>query len=554
VRRHWALAALLACVAPLLFAFARQPGLASLSDDSASYLALAQRFAADGTPAAAWAAYAGHFPPLFPLVLALAGAADDFERAHLVVAGFAAAAPIVIYAFVLALHRRRDAALAMAFIFVVLPTAWISAKGILSEPLYLVVSLAALTFHRARLAEGNGRRGEWIAFGLLLALALLTRLAAVALLAAFALQAGLRMAAARRTSWQPLALAAIPMVALAGLWMALRPAVEGDPYQRATESIVSLWLAQPAAMASVAASNLFDGWVASFTADPDVSATMRWFAAAIGIAGIAGSARAALRNRADGWYVLGSLAMLFLWLFNADNLRRLLYPLVPLLLLHAGEAVVAVSRRLGARPEVATRWAPAVAIAVTLLLAQPAVTLIYQKARDDTPVLEGFHTTYADVTEYYTTLNTERARALAAKHAAVLSGLEALQSATTPGKRVMWMRPEYVALLGRREAVPFLYGWDAQRLAQEARAARVDYFIVAGLSKLDLAGAANDSPAAPRPAAAYAHPVLALANPVIGGDEFVLLEIERAALDAYLDAVRGDQSRTAPNTNTRRAK
>ena len=55
MRRHWAAAALLAFVGPLLLAFGWQEGLASLGDDSASYLAQAQalvRFAAvaaDGT-------------------------------------------------------------------------------------------------------------------------------------------------------------------------------------------------------------------------------------------------------------------------------------------------------------------------------------------------------------------------------------------------------------------------------------------------------------------------------------------------------------------------
>ena len=76
-------------------AFVRQPTLATFADDSVSYLVMAQVFspyqAASQVVAAAFASEA-IYPPLFPAVLALAGAAHDIAWAHVLTALVLAAA------------------------------------------------------------------------------------------------------------------------------------------------------------------------------------------------------------------------------------------------------------------------------------------------------------------------------------------------------------------------------------------------------------------------------------------------------------------------------
>jgi hypothetical protein len=93
-----------------------------------------------------------------------------------------------------------------------------------------------------------------------------------------------------------------------------------------------------------------------------------------------------------------------------------------------------------------------------------------------------------------------------------------------------------VALLGAREGVPWYYAWDARRMAREVRDARVDYLVVARLYKTDLDGQSGDPFATLRGIEAYSHPVLVLPNAVVGGDEFVLLAVDRAALATWLQA------------------
>jgi hypothetical protein len=285
-------------------------------------------------------------------------------------------------------------------------------------------------------------------------------------------------------------------------------------------------------MGDVSLRSLADGWIASFTADAAVGPAAAGAVLALALAALAGLVRRLAANRLDAWYAAVSLAVVFGWVFSEDNTRRLLYPLLPLLLLYAGETVAWACGRAG-RAALATR-AVAVAAAVPAIACLPAMAILAQKALDREPVVAGHAPRLADITEYYTTLNVARGRALAAKHAVVLAGFEALRRGTPPESRVMWMRPEYPALLAAREGVAWYYDWDPARLARAVRDERVDYIVVAQLFKTDLAGRSGDPSAPLRDVSAYARPVLSLANPVSGSTEFVLMQVDREALGRAL--------------------
>jgi hypothetical protein len=515
--------------APLFIAFAWQPTIATVSDDSVSYLAMARWFAGSADAfLAPWLAWHSHFPPFFPMVLAATGGSGDFLVAHVVVAAFAAASVFLLARYA-AIRLESDwGGFWVAAAFLVLPTAWISVKGILSESLYLALSLAALLAHEKWLSREAPRVRAYLLFGVLLALAYSTRAVGVTLIGAWLAHEGVKALPTRRiprAAW----VALVPTLLCASAWALARPG--GHVYASTIRSVARTWLADPLLSARVTSEMLCGGWVASFVAEGDVSAAVRMVILGAGAVALAGSVRAAMRNRIDGWYVLLSALLLFLWVFGVDNMRRLLYPVVPIALLHAAELVVAVARRMRiAKP----RLAVAAVCAVPLALCLPATALVAEKARDRVPLVDDMRYRASDITDYYRVINRAEARALAAKHAATLAGLEALRTATPEGARVMWMRPEYVALLGGREAVPYYYEWDARTLASRIREGRVDYLVVAGISKSDLAIRAGEAVTALRNAQPYSRPVYALGNPFTGQDEFLLLRIDPAALDAYL--------------------
>ncbi len=482
---------------------------------------------------APWLAWHSHFPPFFPMVLAATGGSGDFLVAHVVVAAFAAASVFVLARYA-ALRLQSDwGGFWVAAAFLLLPTAWVSVKGILSESLYLALSLAALVAHEKWLSREKPRARAYLLFGVLLALAYSTRAVGVTLIGAWLTHEGVKAFSTRRiprAAWLGLA----PTLLAAAAWALARPG--GHVYASTIRQVVRSWLADPMLSARVTSETLSGGWVASFVAEGDVSVVVRMVILGVGAVALAGSVRLAMRNRIDGWYVLLSLLLLFIWGFGVDNTRRLLYPVVPIALLHATELVAAGARRMRiAKP----RLAVAAVCAVPLALFLPATALVGEKALDGVLLVDDTRYRASDITDYYRVINRAEARALAASHAATLAGLEALRTATPEGARVMWMRPEYVALLGGREAVPYYYEWDARTLARKIREGGVDYLVIAGISKSDLAIRLGETYTALRNAQPYSRPVYALANPFTGQDEFILLLIDRGALDAYLAAAPG---------------
>jgi hypothetical protein len=524
-------------VAPLMLFFAWHDGIASIGDDSVSYLILAQYFTGHAAPfVREWVGYQAHFGPLFPLVLAAAGGASSVLAAHLVVAAFAIAALVLLYRHALLQLGSPRPALAIVAFFLLTPTAWIGLVGILSEPQYLFFTLAALLFHEARLHPARAGAREWLAFGVLLAAAWLTRAAGVALLAATVAHVLVRLFTDRQTPRGRFLLAFVPPLLLGALWMGVRPTPEGANYARVLDTALAILQHDPARFFGLSARYLSSGWVASFSAESDVHRAAQGVFLALGALGVAGAVRRALHNHLDGWYVLASLAMLAVWLFPEDTMRRLLYPLVPLLLVHAaGFTRFLAGRMRSKRP---ARLLLAAALLPPALLCLPALALVFSKALERAPVVAGFPYSFAGITEYYTTIRVHGARSIAARHAAVLTGLQALQTDTPVGARVMWMRPDYVALLGHRQGVPWHYGRGLRGLAEALRRSNADYVIVATLYKSDMDGEQTE-PFDGLPALApFAQPVSVVRNAVLGGNDFALLQVDHGALDAYLRAAR----------------
>jgi hypothetical protein len=525
---HWLLA--LAAL-PLFCAFAWQPGLATIGDDSVSYLLIARWLSGNvDTLLAPLVAWHMHFPPLFPAALALAGGGLDPATAHLVVAAFAALSVAFIGRYAALRLDSEVAGLAVAAAFLMLPTAWISVKGILSESMYLALTMAALHFHDAR-PEGSWRARDTLLFGMLLAAVLFTRSAGVAFLAAYVMRTAVRAVRDRNIDLRGW-LALLPPVVLALSWAAIRPGGQ-EAYGLALTRTLSTWLTDPAGALAVAGVAFSDGWFATFAADSGVQGAPRALVTVLGFVAFAGTFRAIASNRLDGWYVLGATILLFVLPYGGNNTRRMLYPLVPLLIVHAAEALAAFAAWLQLRRP---GWIAAAALALPILPSGAAVALVAEKATHDVPLVAGSRYTARELIDYYTTVNLAQARAQAARQAAVLGGLERLVTDTPPAAQVMWMRPEYVALLGKRGGAPSYFEWDARRLAREIRDARIDYLVISGVFKSDLRQNAGDPAITLRDAAAYTSPHTVLANPFTGQDEFILLKVDRAMLDAWLAA------------------
>lgn len=526
---HAPFALLMAAAAPLMFAFAWQRGLASMRDDSFSYLTLARHFAPGASWLDPWVAQHAHLPPLFPLALFLGGGSANLLVAHALVVAFALLGLAFAYAFAARLLERRWAAALVVAAFLLTPTAWISVKGILSESLFLLFSFAALHFHAIRIERARPALRDLLVFGVLLACVYLTRAVGVALLAAVAVHVILRAALSRQRAIWPLLLPALPVALLAAAWILVRPG-DGGAYRDTILYTVESWLDRGFSQIPYAARLFFEGWIASLHADTWTAPLPRAVFSIVLLLGIAGSLQRAWRNRLDGWYVLLSLALTFFWMYPQDATRRLLYPVVPLLILHAALFVSFVCGRIA--PPV-RKWIFVAAGALPLVVCAPAVMLLLQKTlmRDPIP---GTAYAYADITEYFLYVNEAQARAVAGGSLATFAGFDGVAALTPPQAKVMWMRPEYVALLAHREPVAYENAWDSLRLAREIGRTGTGYVIFAEVYKVDV----NMTMRHPREVLAdvprYSKEVLAIANPATRRREFALFEIDRERLAQFI--------------------
>jgi len=524
VRKHAALLALIAIAAPLMFAFTIQARLATFGDDSVSYIVLARYFegAASDPLLSPWAAYQSHFPPLLPLLLWITGGAHDYRVGYAVVAACAVGALPLIARFDGKELASARAGLTIVFLFLLMPVAWITLKGVLSESLYLLTSMAALVFHASRIEDREATAPDYLVLGLLLALACLARAMGILLVGAFAAQVAVRWVASRRRPDPAVVLAlALPLLAIAA-WHALRPSIAQDIYQRTAELILGRWRGDPAGTLQAAWHYFGSGWIAAFTAQDDVSLQVKVVVLAAGALVLCGLAMRLARNRLDAWFAAASLAVIFAWVFTPDNTRRLLYPLLPVLLVAAGEAAMRIASRVARGREA---WLVGALCAAGVAVSAPALAMVARKAMDDEIVIPGYAYTYREVADYYATVNFEVARERAKLSVVTMAGLEEIAAQTPPGARLMWMRPEYVALLGRRAAVPFLYRWTPLEFARAVKESRVDYIVQSWLYKTDLEG----HPQMPHlDADRYTTSTFGI------GPIFVLAKVDPAKLDAYL--------------------
>lgn len=361
---HRAMAVLLVALAALYLPWSASPHPGDLDGDSATYFLTARHFApylAAEAPAA-HAARLSQFPPLYPLVLALAGGAASVPAAHAVTALCLLAALVACYAWLLALGVGRGWATAATALFGLMPGTWLLALSLLSEPLYLALSLAAL----ALLARAQETRTyAWAA--LAIAAAILARTAGVALLPALAF--ALWRGRPRGASWILLLALAPPLA-----WSLVprgQPGYLGEFADMDTSlSGIAAWIASGAgALVHGVGENVIQGG-----ADGG-RATL------CGAALLLVALTRARRPGPDFVYLLAYAALIVLWPYPT-HAPRFAWVIVPPLLGHAFLAAQRLRDRMHALAPPLPQAAPVVLACVLALTMAPALLAGVARWRD----------------------------------------------------------------------------------------------------------------------------------------------------------------------------
>ncbi len=165
---------------PLLFHFSVGDSLGGEAD-APVYLLMARWFSGDHSAPVELMMEQALFPPFYPFLLALVGAADSIAYAHRVTV-IALLFSSVLFALWLRQQAVRPSVQAgMALLWLLLPSTWMISFELMSEPLYLLLSLVTLLLFKPFASRALGYRFVII---IPLALLLLTRTLGISLILA----------------------------------------------------------------------------------------------------------------------------------------------------------------------------------------------------------------------------------------------------------------------------------------------------------------------------------------------------------------------------------
>lgn len=508
-RGHAALATLACATAAIAVAFTWQHGIASLYDDSVSYLTMAQAMSPwESASAPIVAAFPDQrYPPLFALWLGVFGGAYDWRIAHAWVAVSFGVGVMLTGLLARDVLRAWWPAFLTALLFACMPGAWLNVKGILSEFPYIAVSVAALVAYRY--AALRPQRGRYAVLAALLAIAALTRTIGVALIAAVAIAQAWHWMRTRDTArLRGFAIACGVAVLALAAWYALRPAGGEDAYASFSSAVARRaveqgpgWLLQ---LMGNNVSTIVDAWLTAlliFWGEPWKPAFV--IACLFGASGIAGILWRSARREADAIYVLAFAAILVAWPFPGQ-MYRLALPAFPLVTMNATWFWQELFARID--PIRVSRWA-AVAAAAPLLMASTALAFIAMRPADEPSgaLATGYHVT--DIAEYYRIPYLPAAYAASLAEIGVIADLQRIGETTPESATVMWYLPEYVALLAHRKGARLEKPSDGRALRAQLEAQRPDFLYLSAVHPRDTAHRDGDPMAALPYARRYGHEV-----------------------------------------------
>jgi len=486
-----ALASIALFAGAFALAFTWQPGLATFHDDSASYLVMAQAYSPWQSASAAVAAQAPFekYPPLFPLLLALLGAAHDWHWAHAIVALSFAASVFLLGVYAARMSGSSACGIAAAILLAALPGAWLNLKGILSEYPYMALTFGTLAWLARRPPGTPFARRDAMVMATLLAAVMLTRTIGFTLVAAIGIAEALAYRGTRDSArLREMVLGIAVSVAVLAAWYVLRPSGGEDAYVSSSASLAERLRTEGFAyLGTLTLGNaraVFDAWMNALVIYWGEAWQPKFLGGALIAAAMAvATLRRAWCARIDAIYILLFLAVLIAWPFPGQ-MYRLALPVFPIALAIALAAVAELTRgRLDPR---AAGRTPAYAALVPLAFCVPALFYIAERAQQPG----------REIMEYYRIPFRPDAESAAALQSRAFEDMARIRETTPEGARVMWYGPAYIALLASRRGVPLDYPRDAKDMAGQLARARPDFVYLSRIHPRDSARRLGD-PLAP---------------------------------------------------------
>ncbi len=428
----------------LLISFVVNDTISSFASDSANYIVMARYLSPWQTPSApvltAWAEQ--DFPLFFPFVLAIFGAAYSYFIAHFLVAMFLICSLPLIYVFSRQVKLDQLSSFIIVILFALSPATWVNSLGILSENLYILLSV--LTLYCYQKLDINNKI-QLALFGLLLALVILTRTIGIALLVSYLMISCFKYAG-NRTSGIKLFMPAIIAVVIILSVSLLQDKVLPEQYLDQMFGLLDEEVEQTALkfdfIQQVKA--LSDAWLVSwmyYWNENTLLAT--WFFSALGLLGTIGLLYRAKLLEYDALYLVIYLLILVFWP-HPGQATRFIYPVLFLLLLNAFFIMRILLQNHSSKIQ---NYSAGLVLILSLFSIFPAQLYTYQRFE------LGKELGYAHYKEFYIFPDLNEAKQRSELQDVIYNDLVFIKNITDQDERIIYFVTAYVALLSDRVGV-----------------------------------------------------------------------------------------------------
>ncbi len=448
---HLVWSSLLLYLTYLLSKLIQFDNLSSFANDSVHYLVMARHYSpwVDESRAISSAWLLQDFPPFFPWLLAFTGTAHSLLYAHLLVAGLGLAGLYFYYLLSSRWLKSQGLALFPLLIFALSPGFILGLQGILSESLYFFLFIIFVLLYTP---TRNNSNTKIVIAGLLLAAILLTRTIGIALWMAILTQAFFSSISQKRVNYQPIVIAAISLLVyflLMTIWgpvkeshyldILIRYLGDKDLYQigTGTEHFFS---------AASQLTSLLDSWTTFWIIywRADGFSSSYYVMIVLLLLSTSGLLIRLAKNKYDAWYVLFYLLILLIWPYPGQMVR-LLFPIMPLLLIYGGYAVTkfAYLKKFSYRKNIF----PSILYIFILVTVIPSHAFIQTRAnmaaeKQMIPVYEIFRSADLGVANRDLRLQNQ-----------MLKDFARIKDVVSEDEKILYFLPSYLAILSNRQGV-----------------------------------------------------------------------------------------------------
>ncbi|MSR13147.1 MAG: hypothetical protein EXR86_00970 [Gammaproteobacteria bacterium] len=316
----------LLAIAAWYFPFTASARFAGFMADDALYLLMADFFSPfhPREPVLTYLRSMSHLPPFYSVVLGFLGAGSTrIAFAHVIQTTLMLAALHQITRLAEDILQDRTTALLLLGGFALAPATLLFSTEIWSEFLYLLCATTSILC----LSRGNARARCWLAAAVFAGLAAITRGSGIALIGALLITAGIR----KRQLFLPVAgVALLPLIVVASArfggsidYLGIFRRKVGDPVVLGEVLVTN-------------ATAIASGLLRSFALAPSLG--LQLCGSVFGLAAMMGFYKRLGRCEFDGFYVIAYLGLILIWPFP-EVVYRLVYPIVPLLMIYACDGV-----------------------------------------------------------------------------------------------------------------------------------------------------------------------------------------------------------------------